>query len=198
MENRPSKKRSAIIETGMLLGLKHGIERISVEEICREAGVSKMTFYKHFANKRDLINELFKDAGQKMESRIEAIRKSDMSYGEKIKAYIRLKIDQSSPMSWNFIKELQSNCNIEWLNKMKSWNEKILRLFLDDLKEKQASGEIRTNVSPETLLYAMDRMIEWENDERFLNRFVTVEAMATEILNFLFFGFLGASEEKRP
>jgi hypothetical protein len=30
---------------------------VSVEELCREAGASKMTFYKYFANKAELIRD---------------------------------------------------------------------------------------------------------------------------------------------
>jgi AcrR family transcriptional regulator len=193
-----SKKRPALLKAGLALMMKHGIERISVEDICREACVSKMTFYKYFANKPALIGAILEDQFRTLESRIDAIRESDLSYQEKIKAFIRLKIDQTAPMSWDFVKELQSARNLEWLNAMMVWNDKILRLFLDHLKKGQDSGEIRTNVSPETLLYAIDRMIEWENDERFAGRFVTVEALANEILNFVFFGFLGASEGKQP
>jgi AcrR family transcriptional regulator len=197
-EKSASKKRSAILTTGFTLMMKHGIERISVDEICRKAGVSKMTFYKYFTNKQALMEAIFKEQVQIMESRIDAIRKSDLSNQEKIKAFIRLKLDQTAPMSWDFIKELQSTRNLEWMNALKDENEKILHLFLDDLKEKQASGEIRTNVSPETFFYAIDRIIEWEADEKFIRRFVTIEALSTEILNFLFYGFLGAREGTTP
>jgi len=30
---------------------------VSVEELCREAGASKMTFYKYFANKAELFRD---------------------------------------------------------------------------------------------------------------------------------------------
>jgi hypothetical protein len=30
---------------------------VSVEELCREAGASKVTFYKYFANKAELIRD---------------------------------------------------------------------------------------------------------------------------------------------
>ncbi len=38
---------------------KHGLKRVTVEEICREAGVSKMTFYKFFPNKVTLAKAVY-------------------------------------------------------------------------------------------------------------------------------------------
>lgn len=38
---------------------KHGLKRVTVEDICREAGVSKMTFYKFFPNKVTLAKAVY-------------------------------------------------------------------------------------------------------------------------------------------
>jgi AcrR family transcriptional regulator len=198
MDTHTNKKRAAILEAGLPLMLKHGIGRISVEEICREAGVSKMTFYKHFKNKTALAEAILQEQIKTLESRIEAIRASDLPYKEKIRAFVRLKLDQALPMSWAFYKDIQKSQNQDWLNSVVEWNKGILNLFLEDLKKKQASGEIRLNVSPETFLYCLERGIEWERDERFYSRFTSVEAMASEMLNLLFYGFIGGIEEKRP
>ncbi len=196
MENRSSKKRSAIVETGWRLLSYHGTERISVEEICREAGVSKMTFYKYFANKQAMIGAILKDLLQTMDARIDAIRKSDLPYQEKIKAFIRLKMEQAAPLGWRLHKEFRECPGHKWLDEIKAWNDKVIRGFLDDVKEKIAAGEIRTNVNPETFLYIVERMTDWAADERFVGRYVTVEAMASEVLNFLFYGFLGQGAVK--
>lgn len=198
METRTNKKRAALLDAGFPLILKHGLERISVEEICREAGVSKMTFYKHFANKNALAEAVLQGQFRVLEERIRTIRASDLPYKEKIRAFVRLKLDQALPMSWAFFKDIQKSQNQEWLKSIMEWNKGILNLFLEDLKKKQASGEIRLNVSPETFLYCLERGAEWEADERFYSRFVSVEAMASEMLNLLFYGFIGAIEEKRP
>ena len=49
-----SSKSLDILNTARQLFWKHGIRRVSVEEVCREAGVSKMTFYRSFPNKIEL------------------------------------------------------------------------------------------------------------------------------------------------
>ncbi len=49
-----NEKYKDILETGQELFWKFGFRRVTIEEICKEAGISKMTFYKYFSNKMDL------------------------------------------------------------------------------------------------------------------------------------------------
>ena len=51
--NISSKKYQDIKKKGKELFWKYGTKRVTVEEICREAGVSKMTYYKFFKNKNE-------------------------------------------------------------------------------------------------------------------------------------------------
>ena len=55
---RYPKKQQAIIETAETLFQRFGFKRVTVNEICQESGVSKMTFYKYYKNKTDLIKFL--------------------------------------------------------------------------------------------------------------------------------------------
>jgi AcrR family transcriptional regulator len=49
---RPTnQKYLKILAAGRDLFWKHGFKRVTIEEVCREAGASKMTFYKFFENK---------------------------------------------------------------------------------------------------------------------------------------------------
>ena len=55
-----SKKYKDIMSTGKDLFWKYGMKRVTVEEICKEANVSKMTFYKYFGNKYELALAIIK------------------------------------------------------------------------------------------------------------------------------------------
>ena len=58
---RQTQKRAQIIQTAERLFTRFGAKRITVEEICREAGVCKMTFYKYFPNKVELVRNIRDD-----------------------------------------------------------------------------------------------------------------------------------------
>ena len=55
---RGSKKKLQIVETAKDLFMRYGIRRVTIDEICRTAGASKMTFYKYFSNKIALLKEI--------------------------------------------------------------------------------------------------------------------------------------------
>ena len=53
---RPSA-RDRILETAYELFARHGIQAVGVDEIIRQAGVAKATFYHHFPSKDNLVLE---------------------------------------------------------------------------------------------------------------------------------------------
>lgn len=61
--NRPSaardRTRRAILETALRLFTERGYIGVRVEDIAREAGVSRATFYKHFAERDEILADLF-------------------------------------------------------------------------------------------------------------------------------------------
>lgn len=54
-------KRQAILDTATRLFEAHGYHAIGIDRITNEAGVAKMTMYKHFASKRALICAVLKE-----------------------------------------------------------------------------------------------------------------------------------------
>jgi AcrR family transcriptional regulator len=52
-----SAKRDSIITTAMRLFNQYGFTNIGIDRIIDESGVAKMTFYKHFPSKNQLIQQ---------------------------------------------------------------------------------------------------------------------------------------------
>ena len=71
MEKHP--KYQNVIETGKKLFWKYGIKRVSIEEICKEANVSKMTYYKFFQNKNELVKTIYKNVMEDGMNQLETI-----------------------------------------------------------------------------------------------------------------------------
>ena len=51
------EKRAAILDAAKRLFIVHGYERVSMDQIASEAGVSKLTVYSHFGDKDSLFGE---------------------------------------------------------------------------------------------------------------------------------------------
>ena len=84
-KERSSAKREQIVRTGNLLFSKHGLRRVTVEEICREAGVSKMTFYKYFPNKLELFKHIWIGWSDSIYARLQDMEESGASFIQKMR-----------------------------------------------------------------------------------------------------------------
>jgi TetR/AcrR family transcriptional regulator, cholesterol catabolism regulator len=54
--------------------MKYGIRSVSMDDICRELGISKKTLYRYFGNKADLVSNILQQSFENFEAHITAIR----------------------------------------------------------------------------------------------------------------------------
>ena len=54
-------KRAAILEAAKRLFTQHGFDRVSMDQIAAEAGVSKLTVYSHFGDKESLFSAAIRE-----------------------------------------------------------------------------------------------------------------------------------------
>ena len=107
MSNTSNPKRAQIFKTGRDLFWKYGFKRVTIEEICKEASVSKMTYYKFFPNKIELVKTIMDDILRVSMDKYKNIMASDIPYPEKVVALIHLKKDQIEHMSSEYFKSFQ-------------------------------------------------------------------------------------------
>jgi AcrR family transcriptional regulator len=91
--DNPSPKFIQLVETAHVLFWRYGIKRVSVEEICRTAVVSKMTFYKHFKNKVDLALYVLRMVMQTGLRIYRDIMDRDVPFAEKAADFVQMKMD---------------------------------------------------------------------------------------------------------
>ena len=81
-----SEARKRILETADRLFYQDGIRAVGIDRIIAEAGVAKMSLYKHFPSKDDLILEVLK---YREESVLEFFRAAMERHGNKAKNPLR-------------------------------------------------------------------------------------------------------------
>ena len=101
-----SRKRDMIVEKATELFTKHGIRRITVEEICREAGASKMTFYKYFGNKIELLQHIWQNWFDEGYGRLEEIDAMDIPFKDKMGLLIEYKMELLEKIGPEFVDEV--------------------------------------------------------------------------------------------
>ena len=182
------KKQQQIIETAEVLFLKHGIKRVTIEEICQKAGVSKMTFYKYFTNKIDLVKHIWNIWMQEARAKLEKLNEMNIPFAEKIEQMFAWKTELLSKMSTEFIEEfLPINMGVE---ETKQW-------FLEFISEAKKKGDIRAEIRTELLMAVIDKFYELAQDEDLIRKYPSIIEFNRELKDLLWSGLLTRTEVER-
>ena len=190
MSNMSNLKRDLILETGKVLFWKFGYKRVTIEEVCKEAGVSKMTYYKYFANKIELVKTIMDNILRVSLDKYKNIMASDLPYPEKVVALIHLKKDQIENMSSEFFKDYLQSGDPELISYLEQLSGESMQMFVDDFRKAQENGDIRQDLKIEFIMYVMNHLVEMAQEDALLNIYDEPQDLVMEITNFLFYGIL--------
>jgi len=188
MSDRKNKKRYDILETGKKLFLKHGVKRISVEEICREANVSKVTFYKHFKNKQQLlvtIRDSLMEIGFK---KFDEINKLDISFEKKIQTMSKWRIEFFESIKGEFLDQII---------KMDDFKREYMTRFITNIKTAQKNGEIKNDIFPELIALVIEKLREITIENKWRDFFDDYSTYQNQLRTLIFFGILTKEEKDK-
>ncbi len=197
MTKKYNQKQHDIISTGKDLFWKHGFKRVTVEEICREAGISKMTFYKYYPNKQALVMAILDGVMTESIRKYREIMDSDLPFKEKVIEQIRLKKEQTETMSNEFFDDLYVHGDPEMREFMQKMTRKNLQMISDDYIRAQQQGYIRKDIKPEFILYFLNHMFVMVEDEQLTRHYKDTQELAMELVRFFFYGVLEPRAEER-
>ena len=194
MSAKENPKHTQIVTTAHSLFMKHGIHRVSVEEICQEAGVSKMTFYKHFKNKIELAKYIINKIITEAENKYKDLMARDIPYSEKVKLMIQLKMEGTKNLSQEFMTEISRNADPEISDLYNSKAQEMFQALMQDFIQAQKKGEVREDIKPEFILYFLNHMIDLANDPQLINLYESAPDLIIELTNFYFYGIMPREE----
>ncbi|MDR2026492.1 MAG: TetR/AcrR family transcriptional regulator [Prevotellaceae bacterium] len=183
-----SKKYSDIVDAAQRLFYKHGIRKVTVEEICAEAKVSKMTFYKYFPNKTEAAKAVYDRLFGNALKQFADLMESDLPFPEKMHGLLRMKIDSSKDADWSFVEDLYKGSYHELTGYITDYIQKGFKVTVDYLTDAQDKGFIRKDLSPTLMLVILDKIREMTFDERIIAAYGSVQDMAVEITKFFLYG----------
>jgi AcrR family transcriptional regulator len=189
------KKYDQIINSAKELFWKYGIRRVTIEDICKKADVSRMTFYKYFSNKNILAKTLLNIITDSSMEKYDSIIKSELKYPEKVRQMILLKIEGTNDISKEFLNDLNDENNADLFEFLQSKIMENLSRIQTDFVTASEQGEIRKGIKPEFLLYFLNRILEMSKDPELLKMYDSAQDMIMEMTNIFFYGIL--SSQKR-
>jgi len=175
---------------------KHGIKRVTVEEISASAGVSKMTFYKYFPNKKELVKFLWQEMANSGLEKLEQVEKSEMTFPEKIQALLKMKEEGVSQMGDQYARDY-----LEYVPEIQDFYNQLFTLsmtkFMDFIRQAQEKGEVRKSMRPEFFLAAIRKLMELAQDETLTTLYPNYTDFALEVNNFMYYGIMPLPEPEQ-
>ncbi|MBR8537981.1 TetR/AcrR family transcriptional regulator [Carboxylicivirga sediminis] len=185
-----NRKYQAALSTGKKLFWKYGLKRVSIEEICKEASVSKMTFYKYFPNKIELAKSILKGIMEQAMEQFEELINSDLSFEQKVEQMMHMKMEGTKELSVEFLNDIYANPDNGLLAFMQKYSEQSTSIFAEFLKQAQHNDEIRKDVSIDFILYQMNLMTQTVNDQTLLAKYNSPGELIMENMRYLFYGMM--------
>ena len=182
-----SRKRDQLIQTGEALFVKHGMRRVTVEEICRQAGVSKPTFYKYFENKAALARRIVELWIEEVLQRIDGIEDAEVPFPEKMKQILAMKQAIAARPGPEFLEDLIP-LDIDLSH--------ALRRVMRFLVKGQQEGDIRADVRPEVLMAAFNLLNSMQHDPRIRDLYEDAETLAVDVFKLFHYGALSTDHRE--
>lgn len=182
-----SNKRDQLLAAGETLFVKHGMRRVSVEDICREAGVSRPTFYRYYDNKASLARAIADSWIEEILRRADEIIATDLPFPEKMRQILEMKQDIAARPGPEFRSDLIP-LEIDLSHAVKV----VMQFFIDS----QERGDLRSDVRLELLMAAFDALNNLHYEPRVLAAYESTEAIATDVFKLFYYGALSAEHRE--
>ena len=169
---------------------KYGLKKVSIEDICNLAKVSKMTFYRSFSNKSDIAYKVIEYELIVGQNTYDEIMNSNMDFKQKIHDIIQKKNENSQGISMEFLNDIFNSEEAEIQNLIQSHTElsiQKVRVFFMEAKE---NNYIRKEINIELLILMINSFAQKMKDPTFLSIFQSPEEAVREINNFFFYGIM--------
>jgi AcrR family transcriptional regulator len=190
MDRPSSPKFRKLMQTARDLFFRHGIKRVTIDEICQKAGVSRMMFYRYFRNKDAIamyiLDQIYSDAWSKFDE----ILAGDIPFEEKIRRIAVVKMEMADEYSMEFLNEFladeDSECGKLLIRKRKESYEFTRKIYTDA----QERGDIRKDIKIDFIMFMMEYSLEIVRDERIQGMYPDISQLIHEMFALLFYGML--------
>ena len=183
-----NKKQQSLLAAGRELFWKHGFRRISIDEVCKVAGASKMTFYRYFPDKLALAKAVFAAEVDKGTLLFREIMISESSASEKLEAMLRIKADSVNNISQEFLNDFYTDKDSDLRTYIAQKTADVWNEIVNDFKMAQQKGVFRSDFKPEILLYISQQLPGFINDPYLVQLCGSPQEVVMEIARFFTYG----------
>jgi AcrR family transcriptional regulator len=186
-EQQP-KKKQMLLASAQELFFKYGVRRVTVEEICKNAGVSKMTCYKYFTDKWDIARTMLDGIVDQGMIAFHDMMEEDGPFAAKVQGMLMQTTSQIHAVGQPFLEDMMqddSPLNSYFRDMQKKTRDLSMNFFM----QAQKQGHISSDVKMPVLMFMLDHLSDLLNHPDFVQIMPDIQQRASELAAFLFYGF---------
>ena len=182
-------KKEEVINAARDLFTKYGYKKVSMDEIAKEANVTKKTIYSYFSDKEAMFKYFASEELQSMKEKIENDVNSSTSFIDKVSKilYESLLFRKNSDLIKTIIKEITKSKTAEWNSFLKFYDDEIVSYIEEKIRQEIQNKTIKKCDAHLTafIIYKVYSSILFEYD-----REIDEERVTKEVTNILKDGLL--------
>ncbi|MGB2152394.1 MAG: TetR/AcrR family transcriptional regulator [Flavobacteriaceae bacterium] len=187
---KPPKSKKLILKAAKKMFFQSGLNKITVEEICTESSVSKMTFYRNFKNKEEIARSILESVFKESNIQYKSIMDQEIPFAKKVEQIILMDKNYADQISSEFVNDLLSyktDVFIELINK----NNEVMDLQLEkDFLTAQKNGELRKETPVAFYIHMLKDIRNKIKDPNLKSLYKEDKDMWIDLTYFYFYGIL--------
>lgn len=184
-------KKEKIEYTAKELFWKHGFKKVSIDEICKKAHVSRKTYYTYYSNKNAIVLAILEALSNEMLGKYEVLMHDESkSFSQKIKEMMHLKSETNKHFSMEFVADLYGSDMPEVMDYFKSMSAKSLQITRAFFEKAQQKGEMNPNLDINFVMWYMQKQSELVNSPDLKSMFPDVKELTVQFSELLIYGIM--------
>ena len=177
-----------LTEAGHELFWKFGFKKVTVEDVCKKAGVSKMSFYRYYENKTELAKRVLDNVISDGVVKFREIMTDDDTAVNKMHRFIALKIEGTNNISKEFIADIYGDMGSEIQQYMAKLTAHTITTMIEEFRNAQSRGVFNSNFKPELLFALSNSFIELMNNPVLNKLYENPQEIIIEMVNLISYG----------
>jgi len=169
---------------------KHGFKKVSIDEICKKANVSRKTFYTIYENKTALVLYILKEMSDAAFEETRKIIEGEGSFALKLEKMLELKLEGSKEFSMEFVADFYNPDATEILEYFNTIITESMAMVYDFYKKAQENGEMNPEMNLDYVMWIMQKFVELCRTKELMGMFPDVETMTKQISQSMIYGIM--------
>ena len=183
-------KKEQIEQKATELFWKHGFKKVTIDEICKKANVSRKTFYTFFENKNALIIYLYNKLIDESYAVYDTIIKSEIPFSDKLEKFLNQKIESTKNISMEFIADIYNSEDGELLNFFNKVIEQSMKFMRDFLSDSQKKGDIDSQLNLDYIMFMLQKAIDLCGTKELMTMFPDANTLTRQVTQSFIYGIM--------